>query len=156
MVVRRHCLLTLSLVTGIVLLFTGACTTAYRLDGEGDDSEDAFEIINNNLEAKIDPEVIPPREPSPCPGLDSQLYQLIQSDDPALSATQIGMNVKDDKVQVLIILENDQADFLVDFDVELGTQSGNQLQAYVPFDHLCELANLDMVLAIRPVVKIFQ
>jgi len=96
------------------------------------------------------------RQPSSCPGLDSQLYQLIQTENPISTASQIGMFVKDEKVQVLFVLKSEDTSFLLEYAVDLGTQSGQQVQGYAPFDRLCELANLDAVLAIRPVHRIYQ
>ena len=97
----------------------------------------------------VDPEQIPTRAESDCPGLESQLYQVTQAEDPLSMAEQVGLTLKDNKVQILFVLEGEETDFLLAYDVELGTQSGNQVQGYAPVDRLCELANLDAVLAIR-------
>jgi hypothetical protein len=93
---------------------------------------------------------IPTREPSECPALDSQLYQLTKADNPLLLAEQLGFRTKDGKLHVLLVLTSEETAFLIDFGAELGTQSGNQVQAFVPIDQLCDLANTDSVLAIRP------
>jgi hypothetical protein len=97
----------------------------------------------------IDPDQIPTRAESDCPGLESQLYQVAQAKDPLKMAEQIGLILKDEKVQVLFVLEDEETDFLLAYDVELGTQSGNQVQGYAPIERLCELTNLEAVLAIR-------
>ncbi|MFO7743463.1 MAG: hypothetical protein R6X31_14245 [Anaerolineae bacterium] len=110
------------------------------------------EIVEGDLSR--DPETIPSREPNDCcPALESQLHQLTQTDDPPLVAEQLGFRVKDDKVQVLFVLAGEETGFLLDYGVELGSQSGNQVQGFAPFDQLCELANLDAVLAVRPAAQ---
>lgn len=96
------------------------------------------------------PQTKPAPKSSTCPDLDSQLYQLIQLDDPAGEAAKVGMKVKGDRIQVVITLLNEDSTFLADFQVEIGTQSGNQVQAYVQFDQLCALANSDSVVAVNP------
>jgi len=116
---------------------------------------EGFEIVNDDFETTIDPENLPSREANPCPSLDSQLYQLTQSEDPLTMASQMGLKAKDNKVQVLFVLSNEDPDFLLDYDVELGTQSGSQVQGYAPIDRLCEIAKITTVLAIRPVDRIY-
>lgn len=148
---NKHLFFLFCLLSGMGILLMSACGQSNCFNGNEDDPETVFKTVDDKFEPKIDPENLPSREPGDCPGLDSQLYQLIQKDDPQLSASEIGMNVKENKIQVLIILESEATDFLLDYDVELGTQAGNQVQAYVSFDCLCALANLDAVLAIRPV-----
>ena len=155
LLVHKPLILTIAFFVSLGISTLSACESAYRFDGDGDDQDPMQEIFDEEFATRIDPEGIPPREPSDCPGLDSQLLQIIQSENPRLSASQIGMNVKEDKVQVLFVLETEETDFLSDYDIELGTQVAHQIQAYVPFNRLCELASLDAVLAIRPVDRIF-
>ncbi len=59
------------------------------------------------------------------------------------------MNVKENKVQVVIVLNSQDTAFLQDYEIELGTQAGDEIQAYVALSQLCELSNRDEVLAIR-------
>ena len=149
-----------SLITVFFLVLLSACSPESRIDpggidyGNNQQTED-FEVLDEDFETKIDPENLPSREPNLCPNLDSQLYQLTKSEDPTSLAGQMGLKVRDEKVQVLFVLKNEDTDFLLDYDVELGTQSGNQVQGYVSVDLLCELANEDEVLAIRPVDRIY-
>lgn len=152
----RNWMFMVPLVAGSQLLLLAACASIGNKNSSKVDPTSTFEIINNDFQAETEPESLPPREPSACPGLDSQLYQLIQTENPPKTASEIGLIVKNGKIQVLFILVSEDSDFLLDYEIELGTQSGNQVQAYVPFDRLCELANLDAVLAIRPVDRIYQ
>jgi len=84
-----------------------------------------------------------------CPGVDSQLFQVIQSPNPLELAEELQIRIKDDKVQVLLILADPDTGFLQRFQVEVGTQSSTKVQAFVPITQLCELASTDQVLAIR-------
>jgi hypothetical protein len=84
-----------------------------------------------------------------CPNLDSVLFQIEQASDPLELAKQFQLRVKEDRVQVLIVLDQEDASFLQDFDVEMGTQSGVRVQAFVLIGQLCDLANADHVLAVR-------
>lgn len=104
---------------------------------------------------EIQPEMIPSREARECPALDSQLYQLTLADDPLRLADQLGLRIKDEKVQVLVILAGQETGFLQDYGAELGTQSGSQIQVFIPFDQLCELAKDDAVIAIRAPAQAF-
>jgi len=158
--ISKFTLMLPGLITVFLLVLLSACSPDSQIDpgginyGNNQQTED-FEVLDDDFETTIDPENLPSREPNSCPNLDSQLYQLTQSEDPISLAEQMGFKVRDDKVQVLFVLKNEDPDFLLDFDVELGTQSGNQVQGYVSVDLLCELANEDEVLAIRPVDKIY-
>jgi hypothetical protein len=146
----------ISLMAGIHLLLLGACASVEHVDASEQALNSVLETVEDEISTKIEPERIPMREPSSCPGLDSQLYQLIQTENPISTASQIGMFVKDEKIQVLFVLESEDTSFLLEYDVDLGTQSGQQVQGYAPFYRLCELANLDAVLAVRPVHRIYQ
>jgi hypothetical protein len=146
-----------------IILFTillSACSPESQLFPRGINFENNqqtadFDIVDEDLETQIDPEKLPSREPIPCPGLDSQLYQMTQSENPLSMASQMGLKTKDKKVQVLFVLNNEASDFLLDYNVELGTQSGNQVQGYAPIDRLCEIAMIEKVLVIRPVDRIY-
>ncbi len=112
-----------------------------------------FGVTGDQLESSIDPASIPKKHPNDCPKLDSQLFQLTQADDPLAQAEQKGLRVMDGKIQVLFVLVNPDASFLLDYGVELGSQSANQVQGFATIERLCELANLDAVLAIKPPAK---
>ena len=84
-----------------------------------------------------------------CPKLDSQLSQVLASDDPMKTAGQLGLSLLDQKIQVVIVLKGEDTAFLVEYDVNPGSQSGSELQAYASLNRLCDLSNRDEVLAIR-------
>lgn len=84
-----------------------------------------------------------------CPKVESQLGQITQAASPLETARQLGLRVQGDKVQVLLVLNDEDVTFLQDFEVEIGKQSGTQVQAFVPLSRVCELASTDQVLAIR-------
>jgi len=88
-------------------------------------------------------------EAAGCPKVESPLGQIVQSPNPPDTAKQLGARVQEDKIQVLVVLKGEDAGFLEDYDVEVGKQSGTQVQAFVPLSRLCELASSDSVLAIR-------
>jgi hypothetical protein len=108
------------------------------------------------IDTKITPQGNKSRESNGCPALDSQLYQLSQMENAPEKAKQLGLRIKDDKVQVLIILDSENSDFLLNYGAEVGTQIGKQVQAYIPFDQLCKLAIESSVLAIRPAAQAVQ
>lgn len=107
---------------------------------------DTIEIESGQQVSPDDLELLPQNE---CPGLDSWLFQLTQVPKPLELAEQLGFRVKADKIQVLLVLASEDTSFLQTFPVEPGTQSGTELQAFVPVDQLCDLANAAEVLAIR-------
>ena len=84
-----------------------------------------------------------------CPNVDGALLPLIQATDYVEWAEASRIKVKGDKVQVLLVLAKEDIGFLHDFEVEVGTQQGIKVQAYVPIDRLCDLAKDESVLAIR-------
>ena len=84
-----------------------------------------------------------------CPKVKSPLSQIIQGPNPLETAKQLGFRVQGDRIQVLVVLKDEDSRFLEDYDVEVGKQSGTQVQAFVPLPRLCELADSDNVLAIR-------
>jgi hypothetical protein len=84
-----------------------------------------------------------------CPKLDSQLNQLVASSDPLKMAASLNLRLNEGKVQVRLLLVGDDPSFLKESGVELGSQAGQEIQAFVPIDQLCEISNLEEVLAIR-------
>jgi hypothetical protein len=84
-----------------------------------------------------------------CPGLDSTLARVVASPDPLEQARQSLLTVKDGKIQVVLVLNQEDVGFLQNYDVEIGTQSGTLVQALVPPGQLCDLAKTDEVLAIN-------
>ena len=88
-----------------------------------------------------------------CPSLDSTLAQIVASPDPLEQARQSLLTVKDGKIQVVLVLSQQDTDFLQSYDVEIGTQTGTQVQAFVPPGRLCDLAKTAEVLTIRPAAQ---
>jgi hypothetical protein len=84
-----------------------------------------------------------------CPGVESQLSQILQAPDPLEIADQLGFRVQDGKIQVSLILADSDATFLADYDVEVTKQVEMDVQALVPVDRVCELATVEQVLAVR-------
>ncbi|MFO7742595.1 MAG: hypothetical protein R6X31_09815 [Anaerolineae bacterium] len=142
--------LCVSLTTALLLLLMGGCALPTSLP-----ATDESDVPGDEVDDQVSPETIPPRDPRECPALDSQLFDLTQVDDPAQLAEELGFRVRDGKVQVLLVLTSEDTGFLEEYGVELGTQSGCQVQAFVPFDQLCELAKTDPVLAVRPAAQAF-
>jgi hypothetical protein len=90
-----------------------------------------------------------------CPKLVEPLKQLVQSSDPQEAAKALSLPLKDGKVQVVLVLTSEKTDFLKDFEVEIGSQAGNQVQAYVAIAQLCQLAQREQVQAIRIPGQVF-
>ena len=84
-----------------------------------------------------------------CPQLDSILYELYLMKDPVPTAEQRGFRLKDGKVFVLLVLADEETQLPEGFDLDVGTRSGDQVQVFVPFNQLCDLAKTDEVIAIR-------
>ena len=147
----------LTLTLAIFLVVMVACTAPANATPQGQNlSTVEFKTMEGQVDTKITPQAKQSRDSNECPALDSQLYQLSRMEDAPGKADQLDLRVKGNKVQVLIILENEDSAFLLDYDTEVGTQSGKQVQAYVPFDQLCKLANDKSVLAIRPAAQAIQ
>jgi len=108
-----------------------------------------FSTTQIPVDAMVAPEAPQPAAQSECPGLDSTLAQVVASPDPLEQARQSLLTVKNDKIQVVLVLSQQDTSFLQDYDVEIGTQSGMQVQVFVPPDRLCDLAKTDEVLAIN-------
>ena len=88
-----------------------------------------------------------------CPKLDSQLNQIVASTDPSGMAASLGLRVDESKVLVRLVLTSNEVSFLKEFGVEPGSQTGQEIQAFVPLDKLCAIADLEQVLAIRVPAK---
>jgi hypothetical protein len=82
------------------------------------------------------------------------LTQIYQSPEPLIQAQQLQIRTEGDKIQVLLILEGSESSFLEEFSVEISKQSGNQVQAFVPVEQLCALADSEGVLAVRTITQI--
>jgi hypothetical protein len=86
-----------------------------------------------------------------CPGLAGPLSQVISDTNPAAKAQALGLQVRESKVQVTLVLDGPDAAFLRQAGVEVGKQLGNEVQAYVPISQLCNLAKHERIQAIYPV-----
>ena len=139
-----------------LMAVAGACTVAGETNSSGEDLNPTqdYEIIDIGEDDQIAPGEIPIREPSPCPGLDSMLTQIYRSAEPLIQAQQLQIRTEGDKIQVLLILKGGETSFLEEFSVEISKQSGNQVQAFVPVEQLCALADSEGVLAVRTITQI--
>lgn len=143
----------LTLTAALFLLFTVSCAPPASPAPGQEAATDEFDVTGDDVDQQITPGTIKTREPRECRALDSQLFDLSQADDPTALAERLGFIVRGDSVQVLLVLESDDTDFLEDFGAEPGTQVGSEVQAFVPFDQLCDLSQADPVLAIRPAAQ---
>jgi hypothetical protein len=92
---------------------------------------------------------LPVNKANKCPKLDSPLDQLVTSADPLILAKQLNLTVKDDQVQVLLVLVSEDTRFLKDFSITIGSQEQNKVQAFVPVDLLCDLAGSAEIVLIQ-------
>jgi hypothetical protein len=86
-----------------------------------------------------------------CEKLESPLPQIVESADPADTARSLGLRVRQNRVQVALVLNGPSTDFLEQAGIDVAPISGAEMQAFVPIPQLCELAADQRVLAIRPV-----
>ena len=84
-----------------------------------------------------------------CRTLDSVLFNLTLAEDPLATAERLGLPAHEGKVQVVITLAGEDTAFLAAFDAEIGSQSGAEVQAYVPPAELCALGADERVAAVR-------
>lgn len=144
----------ISLVLALFLALMSACApTEDSIPAGLNISTADFETTSGPIDQNINPESSPGGKLNECPALDSLLLQLVNMDDASDMAAKLGYQVKENKIQVLLILESEDLAFLSDFDAEIGSQTGKQVQAFVGFDQLCPLARHDAVLAVRPVAQ---
>lgn len=138
-----------------LMALNGACmalpSPAGQPDAAQQDAPPTPEFGTTQIPADklVAPEPVEPVAQNDCPGLDSALAQVVASPDPIEQARQSLMTVKNGKIQVVLVLSQGETGFLQDYDVEIGTQTGTQVQAFVPPDRLCDLAKTDQVLAIN-------
>jgi len=88
-------------------------------------------------------------KPTTCPKLDSALSQVAASSDPLETAKNLNLRVEQDKIQVSLLLAGDDPSFLKEFGIEPGSQAGQEIQAFVPINQLCEIAKMEEVITIR-------
>jgi len=125
------------LVAGLILAvlavgsLIGACAPPAETSPSGERGKPTQDLVTLDVEQdKLDASgVIPTRAPKVCPDLDSLLYQVIQSPDPQSLAEQLQLKTKEDKIQVLLVLQDEDTRFLLDYEVEVSKQSGSRVQA---------------------------
>ena len=146
----------------MALALVVACRPQVTLPSPSDSTQPEGQVLEQNVpptpplatvvippDAQMSPHEVQPHKQRDCPELDSTLAQIVQSPNPLDLAQQLRLTTKDNKIQVLLILDRKDIDFLQDFQVEVGTQFGTRVQAFVPVSQLCNLANTDAVLAVR-------
>lgn len=82
---------------------------------------------------------------SSCPKVTGPLAQIVAAADPSAAAAQLGFKAQDDKIQVLITLNGEDAGVLQEQGIEIGSQVGNKVQAWVPIRQICDLASSEQV-----------
>ncbi len=98
--------------------------------------------------AQAAPELSTRAKSNDCPGLDSALAQIAASPDPLAQARQLQLTIKNDKIQVVLLLNQADTSFLQSYDVEIGAQAEARVQAFAPPGRLCDLAKSGKVLRI--------
>jgi hypothetical protein len=98
-----------------------------------------MEVITVELDTIVSQELLRSL-PTKCTNLDGILLAVVNAADPVELAQALNMPVKNDKIQVMLVLDSAEVSFLKDFGVEVGKQSGDQVQAYVPIARMCDLA----------------
>jgi hypothetical protein len=108
-----------------------------------------MEVISVELDANVSQQV--QREGFlKCPSLDATLASVVDAPDPLKLARALDMRVEGDKIQVMLVIDGADISFLNAFGMEIGKRSGDEIQAFVPVDRLCDLANHERVLALYP------
>lgn len=82
---------------------------------------------------------IAPKDVSPCGNLDTMLYELYLSPDPAEYATSHNLMFEDQQVGVSINLATENVD-LAPYQVEIRNERANIVEAFLPVEELCNLA----------------
>jgi hypothetical protein len=149
---RVTCAMGLWIVSVLLLALVAACSVRPEALPPGSGLEQDVPPTPSET-VEVSDQVSPGESKRPsqegCPEVDSQLFQIAQASNPQELARQLQIEIKEDKIQVLLVLADQDTEFLQDFGVEAGTQYGTRVQAFVPVDRLCELASADQVLAIR-------
>jgi hypothetical protein len=109
-----------------------------------------LEVIQVDLNA-IEIDLQNRRAAESCEKLQSLLLQVVESEDPVQTAQALGLRVRENEVQVSLVLDGSDTAFLERAGIDVGTQAGPEIQAFVPISKLCELTTHKNVLAIRPV-----
>lgn len=142
------------LLGAIFSLVLNACVTSQATNPMNPEPPAPIQLSTEKVEMNTHLDNLSFDKQTACKGLDSQLYSITQSLDPLNEAKQKGLKVMNGKVQVIFILSDSDAAFLLDYGVELGSQVADQVQAYAPIERLCELSNLEKVLAIQSPARV--
>ncbi|MEM8533085.1 MAG: hypothetical protein AAGF95_19725, partial [Chloroflexota bacterium] len=155
--------ITWSLLLSLSLLVV-ACGGSAASAPVGDRS--AFAVENTPVtsidQAPINPDIAASAEEAKqqaqaCPNVETALLQLIGATESDSSTQHSQLTIQEDQVQVVLVLESEDTSFLENYDVEVGTQSGTEVQAFVTITQICDLANDLQVQAIRvPATAISQ
>ena len=82
------------------------------------------------------------RDRSGCPQLGSQLAQLAAADDPQAFSAQTGLSYMPTQgARALIELRADESDLAAAYHLTVESRYAEWIQAWVPLDQLCPLAN---------------
>ncbi|NOK58988.1 MAG: hypothetical protein GFH25_541218n19 [Chloroflexi bacterium AL-N10] len=105
-------------------------------------------------QAPIDPDIAKSaqeakQQAQACPNVETALLQLIEATKTNTPTQLPQLTIQEDRVQVVLVLESEDTSFLENYEVEVGTQSGNEVQAFVTITHICDLANDQQIQAIR-------
>jgi len=108
----------------------------------------SFDVLT--VELDLAPSLVTERrESEECPALDSALQQIVRAGNPLELAEALQITTREDKIEVLLLLDDTDTRFLQDFGAAVGSRSGNQVQAFVPISALCDLARTHQVIAIH-------
>jgi hypothetical protein len=143
-----------ALLALLVLVASTGCATSGQAPGQVGVDQDApptgtAEVITVDLNA-VEPEPKSRAAAELCQDLHGPLLQVVEAQDPVQEAQALGLTVREDQVQVVLVLNEKGVDFLRLAGVDVGKQSGKQVQAYAPISRLCELAADKRVDAIYP------
>ena len=108
------------------------------------------EVITVDLNA-VELDAKKQSEAKSCRDLHGPLLQIVESKEPVQEARALGLNVREDKVQITLVLNTQDAAFLRQSGIDTGKRTGKQIQVYAPILRLCELAADKRVDAVYPV-----
>ena len=80
-------------------------------------------------------------KPTDCPKLESALYQLTQSSDPATDAAGMGVQYEAGKVRVIVELNEPESGQLAAYQATIERQVIQTVRVLVPLNNLCVLSD---------------
>ena len=87
--------------------------------------------------------------PAECPKADSTLAQVAGAADPVAAASNAGVPVVDGRLKALVVFRGGDPSFLRQFGVVVSGTADGQAEVAIPVERLCEVADLDLVDAVR-------